>query len=119
MAHFAELDSNNKVLRVIVVDNTDTADVNGQEDESIGIAFCRKLFGGTWRQTSYNGNLRKNYAAIGYVYDPVRDAFYAQQPYPSWILDEATCRWTAPTPMPADGKLYTWNESTISWDLIV
>ena len=119
MAHFAELDSNNKVLRVIVVDNTDTADVNGQEDESIGIAFCRKLFGGTWRQTSYNGNLRKNYAAIGYVYDPVRDAFYAQQPYPSWILDEATCRWISPVPYPQDDQIYQWNESTISWDLIV
>ena len=68
MAHFAELDANNVVLRVIVVDNKDTSDVNGVEKEYIGAAFCEKLFGGTWKQTSYNGNFRKNYAGIGYTY---------------------------------------------------
>jgi len=115
MAHFAELDSNNQVLRVIVVDNKDTADVNGQEDETIGIAFCRKLFGGTWRQTSYNGNLRKNYAGIGYTFDAGLDAFIPPKPYNSWVLDESTCQWQAPTPMPADGQMYSWNEDTLSW----
>lgn len=118
MAHFAELDSNNQVLRVIVVDNKDTADVNGQEDETIGIAFCRKLFGGTWRQTSYNGNLRKNYAGIGYTFDADRDAFIPPKPFTSWVLDESTCQWTAPTPMPTDGQMYRWDEDTTNWIVI-
>jgi len=115
MAHFAELDNNNTVLRVIVVDNRDTSDANGQEDESIGIAFCRKLFGGVWRQTSYNANFRKNYAGIGYTFDQGRDAFISPKPFPSWQLDENTCQWAAPTPMPTDGQMYSWDEDTVSW----
>jgi len=115
MAHFAELDNNNTVLRVIVVDNRDTSDANGQEDESIGIAFCRKLFGGVWRQTSYNANFRKNYAGIGYTFDQGRDAFIPPKPFPSWLLDENTCQWAAPTPMPTDGQMYSWDEDTVSW----
>ena len=75
MAHFAELDENNVVKRVIVVANKDTADVNGNESEAIGVAFCQKLFGGTWKQTSYNGNIRGKYAGIGDKYDPVTDTF--------------------------------------------
>jgi hypothetical protein len=75
MAHFAELDANNVVLRVIVVGNPDTADANGVEKEYIGAAFCERLLGGTWKQTSYNGNIRKNYAGIGYTYDAGLDAF--------------------------------------------
>jgi len=118
MAHFAELDSNSQVLRVIVVDNRDTADANGQEDESIGIAFCRKLFGGTWRQTSYNGNFRKNYAGIGYTFDAGRDAFIPPKPFNSWVLNESTCQWAAPTPMPTDGQMYRWDEDTTSWVVI-
>ena len=96
MAHFAELDSNNVVLRVIVVANSDTADANGTEVESIGVAFCQKLLGGNWKQTSYHGNIRKNYAGIGYTYDAERDAFIAPKPncHPEVTLDEATCRWT-------------------------
>ena len=77
MAHFAELDSNNVVLRVIVVANSDTSDANGNEVESIGVAFCQKLLGGNWKQTSYNGNIRKNYAGIGYTYDVELDEFIA------------------------------------------
>lgn len=115
MAHFAELDSNNTVLRVIVVDNKDTSDAYGQEQESIGIAFCQRLLGGTWRQTSYNSNMRKNYAGIGYTYDSGRDAFIPPKPFASWVLDEVTCQWTAPTPMPTDGKMYSWDEPTTSW----
>lgn len=115
MAHFAELDSNNTVLRVIVVDNKDTSDAYGQEQESIGIAFCQRLLGGTWRQTSYNANMRKNYAGIGYTYDSGRDAFIPPKPFASWVLDEVTCQWTAPTPMPTDGKMYRWDEPTTSW----
>lgn len=114
MAHFAELDSNNVVLRVIVVANKDTADANGNEVESIGVAFCQKLFGGNWKQTSYHGNIRKNYAGIGYTYDASIDAFVAPQPYPSWVLD-ANAQWQAPVPYPTDGKMYAWDEDTLSW----
>lgn len=117
MAHFAELGENNVVLRVIVVDNKDTMDTNGVEVEEIGATFCRNLLGGTWKQTSYNANFRKNYAGFGFTYDSQRDAFIPPKPFNSWTLDEDTCRWEAPTPHPTDGKLYTWNEETTSWDL--
>lgn len=115
MAHFAELGENNVVLRVIVVDNKDTSDENGVEVESIGADFCRNLLGGTWKKTSYNANIRKNYAGIGYTYDSERDAFVPQQPFASWTLDEDTCRWQAPVAYPTDGKIYTWDEDTINW----
>jgi hypothetical protein len=114
MAHFAELDANNVVLRVIVVSNTDTADANGVEKEHIGAAFCERLFGGTWKQTSYNGNKRKNYAGIGYTYREDIDAFVPPQPYASWTLN-ADAQWEAPVPMPTDGKRYSWDETTLSW----
>ena len=113
MAHFAQL-IDGIVTRVIVVNNADTAS-NGIEDEAIGAAFCNALLGGEWVQTSYNGNMRFNYAGIGYTYDAVRDAFIAPQPYASWVLDEATCRGQAPTPMPSDGGPWTWDENTLSW----
>ena len=117
MAHFAELDANNVVLRVIVVDNKDTSDVNGVEKEYIGAAFCEKLFGGTWKQTSYNGNFRKNYAGIGYSYLPAPiDGFAPPRPYESWNLDPDTCQWVAPVPMPTDGQMYSWNETTQTWE---
>lgn len=115
MAHFAEIDNNGVVLRVIVVANSDTADAAGVEKEHIGAAFCEKLFGGTWKQTSYNGNKRKNYAGIGYTYDAGRDAFIPPKPFNSWVLNEDTCQWQAPTPMPQDDKRYTWDEATTSW----
>ena len=121
MAHFAELDSNNVVLRVIVVGNKDTADANGVEKEHIGAAFCERLFGGNWKQTSYNGNKRKNYAGIGYTFDATRDAFIPPKPFNSWVLVEETCQWKAPVDMPADAgtgeppKRYTWDEATVSW----
>ena len=119
MAHFAEIDQFGKVKRVIVVANSDTADASGVEKEHIGAAFCEKLFGGTWKQTSYNGNFRKNYAGIGYTYDANIDAFVPPQPYPSWTLNNTTAQWQAPTPMPQDGKRYTWDEATTSWKEIV
>lgn len=99
MAHFAELDSNNIVLRVIVLDNSMMLDENNQESEDRGIAFIKSLFGEdtVWKQTSYNGNIRKNYAGIGYTYDSDRDAFIAPKPEgEGWILDEDTCRWCNP-----------------------
>ena len=115
MAHFAKIDQFGYVAQVIVVDNKDTSDAGGVEKESIGASFCERLFGGTWKQTSYNGKFRKNYAGIGYKYDSDRDAFIAPKPFASWVLDDFTCQWKAPTPMPTDGKKYSWDEATTSW----
>ena len=95
MAHFAKIE-NDVVVQVIVVDNKDTADANGVEKEYIGAAFCERLLGGTWKQTSYNGNFRKNYAGLGYTYDSVRDAFIPPRPSDDATLDEATCQWIVP-----------------------
>lgn len=115
MAHFAQIDQNNVVLQVIVVHNNELLD-NGVESEAKGIAFCQLLFPNTnWKQTSYNGNMRKNYAGVGFTYDAGRDAFIPTKPYPSWILNEAICRWEAPVPYPQDGKRYRWDEATTSW----
>jgi hypothetical protein len=116
MAHFAETGLNNKVLRVIVVSNADCGGGEYPESEPIGAAFCRKLFGGIWVQTSYNHNFRKRYAGIGYTFDVERDAFIPPKPYPSWILDEVTCSWQAPIPVPYSDKEYLWNEEAQSWD---
>ena len=115
MAHFAKIGPGNIVEQVIVVNNKDTADANGVEKEYIGAAFCERLFGGRWVQTSYNASIRKNYAGQGYTYDEGRDAFIAPKPFASWVLDENTCRWKAPVDMPADGQAYLWNEETSSW----
>ena len=114
MAHFAQLNEQNIVTQVIVVANEELLD-NGIESEQKGKTFCQSLFDGSWVQTSYNGNIRKNYAGIGYTYDSQRDAFIPPQPYPSWALIEETCQWAAPIAMPTDGKFYNWNESTLSW----
>jgi len=114
MAHFAEIGLNNTVLRVIVVHNNELLDEAGVEQEAKGAEFCRSLFGGTWVQTSYNGNMRKNFAGMGYTYDSQRDAFIPPKPYASWALDEGTCRWQASVPMPTDG-VYRWDEDSLSW----
>lgn len=118
MAHFAQLDNDDKVTQVIVVHNDELLDESGQEQEHKGIQFCYQLLGGNWVQTSYNGNFRKNYAGIGYTYDRGRDAFISPKPYNSWILNESTCRWEAPTPYPSDGQMYNWDEETMSWVLM-
>jgi hypothetical protein len=118
MAHFAELDENNVVKQVIVVHNNELLDDQGQENEVKGIEFCNSLFGHTnWVQTSYNHSMRKQFAGAGYTYDDVNDVFVAPQPFPSWSLDD-NFDWQAPTPMPEDDNLYTWNEETQSWDII-
>jgi hypothetical protein len=117
MAHFAELNSDNIVERVIVVDNNDCLDANGLESEEIGAAFCHNLLGGVWKQTSYNGNFRKNYAGNGYKYDSVKDAFISPKPFESWILDDETCQWNPPVPYPSDtDKVYVWNENKEDWE---
>lgn len=115
MAHFAELDDQNVVVRVVVVSNAELLDRHGAEQESLGVRFCQQLFGGRWVQASYNASIRKNFAVSGFLYDADRDAFIPPQPYASWLLDEDTCRWKAPIPMPDDGKNYAWDEPTTSW----
>lgn len=119
MAHFAQLNDENLVTQVIVVANQDTADQDGVESEAIGIEFCTNLLGGRWVQTSYNANIRKNYAGIGYKYDATLDVFIPPQPFELWTLNEETAQWEAPTPYPDDDKHYSWDEETTSWVEIV
>lgn len=124
MAHFAEIDKNNKVLRVIVINNSDLLDNDGNESEDIGRQFCSDLLGGVWVQTSYNTRanvhllqgtpFRKNYAGAGMLYDSFRDAFILPKPYESWNLNEDTCQWEPPTPMPTEG-FWAWNEDSLTW----
>ena len=127
MASFAKIGSNNKVIEVLSVHNDVLKDDEGIEQEVLGIDFLTKLTGwSVWKQTSYNTRggvhklggtpFRKNHAGIGYTYDAAKNAFIAPQPYPSWTLNEDTCRWDAPTARPDDDKIYTWNEDTTSWD---
>jgi hypothetical protein len=117
MAHFAELDDNNVVQRVIVVSNDDCKDQDGNESEVVGALFCHNLLGGRWVQTSYNHSMRKQYAGIGYTYDKDADVFVAPQPFPSWSLDENS-DWQAPSPMPSEG-MWAWNEDAQQWDEVV
>lgn len=117
MAHFAKIDENNIVTSVVVVDNKDTADASGVEKEHIGAAHLEKILGGTWKQTSYNGNFRKNYAGIGYSFDEQRNAFIPPKPFNSWILNESSCQWEAPVAMPNDGQMYSWDENIQNWTL--
>lgn len=114
MAHFAELDANNVVKRVIVVDNKDCCDAYGNEKESIGVAHCEWLLGGRWVQTSYNNKFRKRYAGIGYTYNEELDAFIGPKPYPSWVLNNDTADWEAPVPRPEEGA-WDWDEPSLSW----
>ena len=116
MSHFAKIE-NGIVTQVIVVSNSDTANSEGVEKEYIGAAFCERLLGGDWKQTSYNGKMRKNYAGIGYTYDAARDAFIAPQPFASWVLNEQTFQWESPTSMPTDGQRYEWNEELKEWNV--
>jgi hypothetical protein len=115
MAHFAQLNEDNIVTQVIVIHNNELLDENGVEQESKGQQFCTNLLGGNWVQTSYNASFRKNYAGIGFTYDSFRDAFIPPEHYPSWVLNEDTCQWEAPTAYPSDGKHYTWDEENTVW----
>lgn len=120
MAHFAKLDENNVVIDVVVVDNKDILDENGNEQEEIGIQFLKNLFGQDtkWIQTSYNNNIRNVFASIGSPYDPERDIFLGVRPYPSWTFNYETLGYDAPTPVPEDASdtvRYIWRESDLSW----
>ena len=119
MAHFAKIGLNNKVISVHSVHNNELKDSNGVEQENIGIDFLTNLHGwAIWKQTSYNNNIRKNFAGIGYTYDENRDAFIPPKPFTSWILNEETCQWKAPVAYPDDGNVYNWNETNQTWELI-
>ena len=119
MAHFAKIGLNNKVIEVLVVNNEVLKDSNGIEQEVNGIDFLTKLTGWSiWVQTSYNGSFRKNFAGIGFAYDENRNAFISPKPFNSWTLNESTCRWEAPISMPQNDNQYSWNESTLTWDIV-
>jgi hypothetical protein len=129
MASFAKIGLNNKVIEVLSVANEVLHDANGVEQEAIGIDFLTKLTGyPVWVQTSYNTHggvhdnggtpLRKNHAGIGYTYDEDRDAFIPKKLFNSWILNEDTCLWNAPVAYPQDDNKYSWNESTLTWDIV-
>jgi hypothetical protein len=119
MAHFAKINSQtNLVVEVNVVNNNDLGNLPFPESESVGIEFLKSWNtpGTYWKQTSYNGTFRKNYAGLGYTYDAEQDAFIAPKPFNSWNLNGQTCQWEPPTPDPTDGITYhTWDESTLSW----
>ena len=122
MAHFAKINSENIVTEVIVINNDVILDSNGQEQESLGVDFCKQLYGdGTYKQTSYNSNFRKNMATVGSTYDASKDAFIRPKRYSSWVLDESTCRWKPPVDHPTDSEaiggdvLYVWDESITNW----
>ena len=122
MAHFAELDENNVVLQVIVINNNELLDDEGQENEAKGVEFCNSLFGhNNWIQTSYNNNMRKQFAGTGFTYDDVNDVFVAPQPFPSWSLDH-NHDWQPPVEYPSDeigeNQNYVWNEESQTWDII-
>jgi hypothetical protein len=114
MAHFAKLGVGNIVERVEVVSN-DIA-----TDEQTGVDFLNNLYEtrDVWKQTSYNGNIRKNFAGIGFTYDQTRDAFIPPKPYNSWVLNETTCLWEAPVVYPDDGQVHKWNETNQQWEVI-
>ena len=119
MAHFAELNSSNEVLRVIVVSNEDV-DANGGDQHADAETFVTTIVphstdGVAWKQTSYNNNFRKQYAGPGYTYDSSKNIFIADKPYASWSLNSSD-DWEAPTNKPDDGKLYYWNETNTQWE---
>jgi len=127
MAHFAKIGLNSKVIGVVTVHNNELLDANGVEQEVNGINFLTQLTGWSiWKQTSYNGNIRKNFAGVGYTYDEDKDAFIPPKPYPSWTLNETTCLWDPPVARPEltqeqidNNNYYVWNETNTTWDLTV
>jgi hypothetical protein len=122
MAHFAQLDENNKIIQVIVVNNEDILDEDGNESEATGIAFCQSLLGPDtrWVQTSYNKNMRRQYAGIGYLYDANLDVFIERQPFPSWSLDN-NGYWQPPIPKPEAPEKYfaVWDEDDQEWFFVL
>ena len=118
MAHFAKIGLNNKVINVVSVNDNVLLDADGVEQEVLGVQFLEGTTGwALWKQTSYNANLRKNFAGIGHTYDEGRDAFIPPKPFNSWVLDETTCVYNAPVAKPDDGNEYNWNEENQQWEI--
>jgi len=118
MAYYAELNTDNIVVRVIAISDKDNYNLLNQENEDVGTAFCKATFGGTkWLKTSFNGKIRKKFASEGDFYDKDLDAFIPPKPHPDLILNKETCRWEHIVPMPDDGRHYSWNSNTLKWDL--
>jgi len=123
MSHFAQIDTNSIVINVIVINNIELLDQDGNEVEQKGIDFCKSLFGQDteWVQTSYNGSFRKNYACVDGTYNEELDAFIAPKPFNSWTLNKESCRWEAPVSIPntelEDNQYYNWNESILNWEI--
>jgi len=116
MAHFAKIGLNNKVTNVITVHDNVLKDADGVEQEALGVQYLESLTGWSiWKQTSYNANIRKNFAGIGCTYDEDRDAFIFPKPHASFILNETTCIWEAPIAKPDNENNYTWNEDIVNW----
>jgi len=116
MAHFAKIDSNNIVTKIVAVDNNVLLKADGTESELKGKQFLNSLLGqAKWVQTSFSASFRKNLAGIGYTYDSTRDAFIAPKPFDSWILNETTCQWEAPVQHPDDGTSCLWDEDNKQW----
>jgi len=123
MAYFAKLGTGNIIEQVISINNSVITDSNGVEQEQLGVDFINKLYNtrDVWKQTSYNNNIRKNFAGIGYTYDETKDAFIPPKPFNSWILNETTCLWNAPVAYPVDSNInnmYKWNEEILNWELM-
>ena len=118
MAHFAELDTDNMVLRVIVISNNELLDSDGVEQEELGKLFCNKLLGGNWIQCSYNGSFRTRMAGKNYTYNAEKDAFIAPKPYDSFIFDDDLLAWVSPIARPDDGNQYIWDEEIENWEQV-
>ena len=120
MKYFAKIELNNKVTAVLNVDDSVLKDADGNEYENLGVSFLTELTGWPiWKETWKDGSQRKNFAGIDYTYDETRNAFISPKRYPSWTLNESTCQWDPPTPLPDDGKKYIWNEAAQQWDEVV
>jgi len=116
MAEFAKLNFDNVVIDVLCVNDNEISDANGKINENAGIEFLYKLTGHkNWLLTCLNGLIRKNYAGINYIYDPIKDAFIPPKPFDSWILDQETCKWKPPVPYPLQGNNYVWDETVLNW----
>ena len=117
MAHFAEIDDDNKVLRVVVVDDDHIRDADGRHNELLGQEYCSRILGGNWVQTSYNATFRIRFAGVGYEYNEELDAFIPPRPFLSWLLNEENYNWEPPVEMPDDGNRYLWNEVIMEWQV--
>jgi hypothetical protein len=115
MAHYAYIEKETNIVVAVTVGKDETELIDGLDTET----YYAQGTPYTVKRTSYNGNIRKNYAGVGHYFDEARDAFIAPKPFDSWVLDEETCQWQAPTPYPTDGQMYRWVEADLNWQIIL